>query len=158
MCRTKQFLQNHRGMTMVELMVIIVVVGMILAGASSILMAANGGFRAVSVRADLSRRARTAVETIASRMRDASVVEQQLSGAWKVTVFKGGVGHDHVFSVSGDDLLMTLGGNATVLTSDVNSFSITQFQSGATFAYRISLSLQSGSASRECSTLVSLRR
>jgi len=157
-CHIRQFLQSRKGMTLVEVMVVIVVVGIIIAGASSLMTAANSSFRAISVRADLSRRARAAVEVVASRMRDASIVEQQLSGAWKVTVFRSGVGYDYLFSLSGDDLLMTLGSDVTVLTSDVASFSIVPFVSGATFAYQVSVRLESGSASRECSILVSLRR
>lgn len=158
MCRIRQFLQNRKGMTLVELLVTIVAIGLIITAASVLIVTANSNFRAASVRADLSIRARAAVETIASRVRDASIVEQLLSGNWSATVFRDSESFGYVFSLVDGELLMSFGGNTVSVTDDVSVFSIVPFQSGATFAYRISITLRSGSVKRGSSTLVSLRR
>ncbi|MGB4338209.1 MAG: prepilin-type N-terminal cleavage/methylation domain-containing protein [Bacillota bacterium] len=158
MCRIRQFLQNHSGMALVELLVAVVVIGIVVAGASALLLGGNSTYRAATIRADLSQRAHAALAVVASRVRDASVVDRQLDGSWKVTILRDGANYDHVFSVSGSQLLMELGGNTTVVADDVVGFSIEPYMSESTFAYRLTVALGRGGAVREASTIVGLRR
>lgn len=158
MHRFRQFFQNHKGMTLVELLIAVVLLGLIAAAISAVIIGSNSTYRATSIRADLSQRAHMALEVVASKTRDASIVERLIDGSWKVTIMKDGNGLAYVFSLYDGKLRMSTESSSTVITSDVSAFQITPFVSNATFAHRINIELERDGAVREASTVVSLRR
>lgn len=161
MLRVERSLQNEKGLTLVELLIVVVLAGLIIAVTWAIMTGAWGAWARTSTDAALDMQSEAGLMAVSSKMRIASSVDAA-DPANPVIKAKGPSGETvYSFELEGTDLKMVAtapGGSSTAATvaRDVTSFQVNPTEYAG--SYTISITCARSGLSKTASTQVTVRR
>lgn len=161
MLRVERFLRSERGLTLVELMIVVVLTGLIIGVTGTVMTGAWGAWARTSTGADLNMQSEAGLMAVSGKIRIASSVDA-VDSATPVVKVKGASGETvYSFMVDGTDLKMVTtapGGSSTSasVARDVSSFQVTPTEYAG--SYTISITCTRSGKSKTASTQVTVRR
>ena len=161
MLRVEHSLQNEKGLTLVELLIVIVLAGLIIGVTWTVMTGAWSAWARTSTDASLDMQSEAGLMAVSSKMRIASSVDaaDPTSPVIKVKGLSGDTVYS--FRVDGTDLKMATtvpGGTSTSATvaRDVASFQVNPTEYAG--SYTISIACARSGISKTASTQVTIRR